>query len=277
MYSSFASFSFVKSIVLSFVVLKPLAIVLVSSLFVVYVTLYFKSSLNVPVVITCTSSTATTNYYPGVTEAYYQNVPIVVLTGDRDPYMLGQQEDQMINQIGMYDRVVRKSVTLPIVKDLADEWYCQRLLNEALLELDHHKKGPVHINVPVPAVITWAKDKEITQYPIVKRIQRFTIKDKNQLNEKVQELSNAHKILILAGQYVGTFDNKLLDAFFSKYNCIIHAEHMANIESKGKINIMGCSEMIPDDKFDDYVPDILIYFDGTLAMSCRLKEGLSRK
>lgn len=242
-----------------------------------YFALGISQQLNVPVVITCTSSTATTNYYPGVTEAYYQNVPIVVLTGDRDPYMLGQQEDQMINQIGMYDRVVRKSVTLPIVKDLADEWYCQRLLNEALLELDHHKKGPVHINVPVPAVITWAKDKEITQYPIVKKIQRFTIKDKNQLNEKVQELSNAHKILILAGQYVGTFDNKLLDAFFSKYNCIIHAEHMANIESKGKINIMGCSEMIPEDKFDDYVPDILISFHGTLAISRRLKEGLRTK
>lgn len=242
-----------------------------------YFALGISQQLNVPVVITCTSSTATTNYFPGVTEAFYQNVPIVVLTGDRDPYMLGQQEDQMINQIGMYDRVVRKSVTLPIVKDLADEWYCQRLLNEALLELDHHKKGPVHINVPVPAVITWAKDKEITQYPTVNRIQRFAIKDKNQLNKKVQELSNAHKILILAGQYVGRFDSKLLDVFFSKYNCIIHAEHMANIESKGKINIMGCSEMIPDDKFDDYVPDILISFHGTLAISRRLKEGLRRK
>ena len=242
-----------------------------------YFAIGISQQLNVPVVITCTSSTATTNYYPGVTEAFYQNVPIVVLTGDRDPYMLGQQEDQMINQIGMYDRVVRKSVTLPIVKDLADEWYCQRLLNEALLELDHHKKGPVHINVPVPAVITWANDKEITQYPTVRRIQRFSIKDKNQLNEKIQELSNAHKILILAGQYVGKFDNKLLDVFFSKYNCVIHAEHMANIESMGKINIMGCSEMIPEDKFDDYVPDILISFHGTLAISRRLKEGLRTK
>ena len=49
-----------------------------------YFALGLSQELNEPVVITCTSSTATTNYLPGVTEAYYQNVPIVVLTGDRD-------------------------------------------------------------------------------------------------------------------------------------------------------------------------------------------------
>ena len=154
-----------------------------------YFAIGLSQQLNVPVVITCTSSTATTNYYPGVTEAFYQNVPIIVLTGDRDPYMLGQQEDQMINQVGMYDRFVRKSVSLPIVKNSADEWYCQRLLNEALLELEHHKKGPVHINVPVPAVITWDKNKDITEYPRVRKINRFTLKEKDILEEKLKEFT----------------------------------------------------------------------------------------
>ena len=63
-----------------------------------------------PVVISCTSSTAACNYWPPVAEAYYQNVPLVVLTSDRDPALLGQREDQMIDQVGMYDRHVRKSV-----------------------------------------------------------------------------------------------------------------------------------------------------------------------
>lgn len=242
-----------------------------------YFAIGLSQQLNVPVVITCTSSTATTNYYPGVTEAFYQNVPIIVLTGDRDPYMLGQQEDQMINQVGMYDRFVRKSVSLPIVKNSADEWYCQRLLNEALLELEHHKKGPVHINVPVPAVITWDKNKDITEYPRVRKINRFTLKDKGILEERLKELLKAKKILILAGQHVGKFNCKLLDNFFTKYNCIIHAEHMGNIDSIGKLNLMGCSEKITDDKFDDYVPDILISFHGTIAISRRLKEGLRTK
>lgn len=244
-----------------------------------YFALGLSQQLNEPVVITCTSSTATTNYVPGVTEAFYQNVPIIVLTGDRDPYMLGCQEDQMINQVGMYDRVVRKSVTLPIVRTATDEWYCQRLLNEALLELDHHKKGPVHINVPVPAVIYWNDDRSISEYPKVKRIHRHEIKDKYQveLSKKAKELAAAKKILVLAGQNVYDFDVKLLEDFFSKYNCAVHAEHMGNLESACRLNLAACSEVIPDSKFDEFVPDIVISFHGTIAITRRLKEGLRLK
>ena len=65
-----------------------------------------------PVVVSCTSSTATCNYYPAVAEAYHQNVPIIILTGDRHPYYLGQLEDQMIDQVGMYQRFCKCSVSL---------------------------------------------------------------------------------------------------------------------------------------------------------------------
>lgn len=240
-----------------------------------YFALGLSQELSEPVVIVCTSSTATTNYFPGVTEAFYQNVPLVVLTGDRDPYMLGQQEDQMINQVGMYDRVVRKSVTLPIVKDdNADRWYCERLICEALLELNHHKTGPVHINVPVPAVIYWSNDKPIEEYPEVKVIRRYSLDDEQLLTKKVEELSRANKILILAGQGTTGFDEKLLDSFFGKYNCVIHAEHMGNISSKGKINIAALSENIADNVFEEYMPDIVISFQGTIAITRGLKEKL---
>ena len=96
-----------------------------------YFALGLAQELNQPVVISCTSSTATCNYWPPVAEAFYQGVPIVVLTSDRDPEMLGQWEDQMIDQVGMYDRHVRKSVNLPIINNHDDEIYCQRLVNEA--------------------------------------------------------------------------------------------------------------------------------------------------
>ena len=112
-----------------------------------YFALGIAQELNEPVVISCTSSTATCNYWPPVAEAFYQGVPLVVLTSDRDPEMLGQWEDQMIDQVGMYDRHVRKSVNLPIINNYDDEIYCQRLINEALLELNHHGTGPVHINI----------------------------------------------------------------------------------------------------------------------------------
>lgn len=244
-----------------------------------YFAIGISQELEVPVVIVCTSSTATTNYVPGVTEAYYQNVPILVLTGDRDPYMLGQQEDQMINQVGMYDRVVRKAVTLPIVKNDFDKWYAERLINEAILELDHHKKGPVHINVPVPAIPYWEKDSEITEYPLVKVINRYEINDKNEkkLEDLVNILCHKNRILVLGGQNTTSFDQKWLAEFYSIYNCIIHAEHMGNVNCEGVMNIAGISEGVRNDSWNEYLPDLVISFHGTFAISRNLKETIRRK
>jgi 2-succinyl-5-enolpyruvyl-6-hydroxy-3-cyclohexene-1-carboxylate synthase len=244
-----------------------------------YFAMGISQELNVPVAITCTSSTATTNYYPGITEAFYQDVPILVLTGDRDPYLLGQQEDQMIGQVNMYDRIVRKSVHLPIVKDQSDFWYCNRLVNEALLELDHRGKGPVHINVPVPAVITWGNE-EVVGYPEVKVIKRISLNDEKSrilLEKKVNELRDAKSILVLAGQNVNPFQSDLLSSFFEKYNSIIHSEHMGNLTCKGRVNLSMLAEGPTETDFDDFLPDIVISFHGTLGISRNLKETLRKK
>lgn len=241
-----------------------------------YFAIGISQQLEVPVVIVCTSSTATTNYVPGVTEAFYQNVPILVLTGDRDPYMLGQQEDQMINQVGMYDRVVRKSVTLPIVKNEFDKWYAERLINEAILELNHHKKGPVHINVPVPAIPYWENDEPISDYPSVKVIRRVEID--GVYNQKLLELrdflSTRKRILVIAGQNTSTFNEDYLRFFFEKYNCVIHSEHMGNITCDCSLNLAGISEGVRKERWSDFLPDLVISFHGTLAISRVLKEAI---
>lgn len=243
-----------------------------------YFSMGISQELNVPVAMTCTSSTATTNYLPGITEAFYQGVPILVLTGDRDPYMLGQQEDQMINQVNMYDRVVRKSVHLPIVNNNADFWYCERLINEAILELSHRGKGPVHINVPVPAVITWDKDA-VEHYPEVRAIKRISFDDQDSrlLQEKVEELKKTQRILVLAGQNTAPFNVEILTHFFEKYNCIIHAEHMGNINIEGRLNLAMLSEGLSESEFDEYMPDVVISFNGTLGITRNMKETFRKK
>ena len=172
-----------------------------------YFALGLAQELNQPVVISCTSSTATCNYWPPVAEAFYQGVPIVVLTSDRDPEMLGQWEDQMIDQVGMYDRHVRKSVNLPIINSHDDEIYCQRLVNEALLELNHHGTGPVHINVPMKS---YNNSFNIKTLPDVTRIDRLCLDDADDLwKEKIEKQG---KILLnLMRKYAHIKISTLLD------------------------------------------------------------------
>lgn len=107
------------------------------------------SKNNEPVGIICTSGTASANYCSAISEAYYQHLPLLVITADRLPCYLDQQEDQMIHQSTEYTNVAKWVTNLPDIHATDDEWFCNRLINEALLELHHRGDGPVQINIPI--------------------------------------------------------------------------------------------------------------------------------
>ena len=241
-----------------------------------YFALGLAQELHEPVVISCTSSTATCNYWPPVAEAYYQGVPIVVLTSDRDPEMLGQWEDQMIDQVGMYDRHVRKSVNLPIINNHDDEIYCQRLINEALLELNHHGTGPVHINVPMKSYNNSFNVKELPQ---VTKIERLCLDDsKSHWDNQIARLKKAKRILITCGQnsYVSPALQNALSEFFKKYNCAISIEYMSNIDLDEGLNLNVCmdSRYVIPKKVKELLPDIVISFGGNIFSG--IKEQLRK-
>ncbi len=102
-----------------------------------------------PVAVCVTSGSALLNLHPAVAEAFYQQVPLVVISADRPAAWIGQMDGQTLPQVGVFGSLVRQSVQLPEVNTDEDEWYCNRLINEALLLLSRHTSGPVHINVPL--------------------------------------------------------------------------------------------------------------------------------
>lgn len=241
-----------------------------------YFALGLAQELNEPVVISCTSSTATCNYWPPVAEAFYQGVPIVVLTSDRDPEMLGQWEDQMIDQVGMYDRHVRKSVNLPIIHDHDDEIYCQRLVNEALLELNHHGTGPVHINVPMKA---YNNSFNIKKLPEVTKFERLCLDSEKTLwDAKLETLKKARRILVTCGQnsYVSPALKKSLSEFFLKYNSAVSVEYMSNVDLEEGLNLNVCMDAryVTNKKVKELLPDIVISFGGNIFSG--IKEQLRK-
>lgn len=101
------------------------------------------------VAVVVTSGSAVANLYPAVCEAFYQQVPLLVISADRPEAWIGQMDGQTMPQPHLFQSLVRKAVSLPEVHDDESLWYCNRLINEALLELDHGVMGPVQINVPI--------------------------------------------------------------------------------------------------------------------------------
>lgn len=105
--------------------------------------------LKQPVAICCTSGSAALNYSPGIVEAYYQKIPLLVLTADRPPEWIDQMDGQTIRQSKIYSNYIKGSFDFPVdVKTEDDRWYAQRMVNEAIEMTQYPEAGPVHINLP---------------------------------------------------------------------------------------------------------------------------------
>lgn len=230
-----------------------------------------------PVAICCTSGTAAVNYSPAVNEAFFQNVPLVVITADRNPYYLYQLEDQSLPQSHLYNGVCKKSVTLPIVKDNIDYCYCTRLLNEAFLELNHNGRGPIHINIPLEGDITSFNTEELPDLTPIKRItlSRYTAKEKEALKNKLKCFK---RILVIYGQSLPVSEAQkfMIENFVSHYGGVIAVEHISNLKCKGAINTYLACSALTVDVFEKIAPDLVISIGGQylsplrqLLMNCR--------
>ena len=209
-----------------------------------------------PVAVSCTSSTATCNYTPAVSEAYYQGVPIVFITSDKMPQNLNQMDPQHINQVDMYRNFVKKAVDVPLADSALNEWYCNRIINEGLIAATTGRRGPVQINMHI-------KDHSIDIGNYVKEIpQERKIEYYTRCDSKISKMLQSKKrILIVAGQIHDDI-NKELRGFTEKYNCCVLTEPTSNIHGEYCINGYSLVEMMGTSELKKLCPDLIITIGG---------------
>lgn len=228
--------------------------------------------LQCAVAICCTSGTAVCNYSSGVAEAYYQHLPLLVLTADRNPYYLNQNEDQMIPQNDILDCICKISVQLPFIREKRDDWYCKNRIHLAMLELYHGISGPVHINFPIEDGIGDCSDGFHEKIPVINRIYRYNLKNKELWNMRIEELKKS-KIMIVFGQNSPCDTNEMnaITLFASNYDCVILADHLSNYHGDRRVNAFTALETMSASEFDDLCPDILISVHGNFVFSIKEK------
>lgn len=222
-----------------------------------------------PVAVVCTSGSALLNLHPAVAEAFYQRVPLVVISADRPGAWIGQMDGQTFPQPDVFRSLVKRSVNLPEVQTKEDEWFCNRLINEALLELNHHGKGPVHINVPVSDPFFQHPVTELPQARVITRYSRWN-------NQLTDELKRYRKRLIVVGQTVpGQIQPQLKEAWCERFVWL--AESLAN-EATPPTAIHRFDSLLyaaDEDLRESLRPDLLITYGGHI-ISKRLKQFLRK-
>ena len=137
------------------------------------------------VAIACTSGSAVLNYAPAIAEAFYQKIPLLVLTADRPPELIDQGDGQTIRQKDVYKNYIKKSFELPVVvNDPATFQIAEQVINRAYDETMSSEDGPVHINIPLREPLY-----EVTNEQITGRATKPMVADPGIENELVKTLA----------------------------------------------------------------------------------------
>ena len=195
-------------------------------------------ALKQPVVVCVTSGTALLNLAPAIAEAFYQHIPLVAISADRPQQWIDQLDGQTLPQSDALGRFVKKAVSLLEPHDAEEKWYCNRLVNEALLAA--MRGGPVHINVPITEPLF---EYSVDELPAERKI-AYAAADMSPatLSHVTRMFLSATRPMLISGQPM----NPLLDE---------------------AVSIVGDDE--------EYVPDFVLYIGGSIV-SKRLKRFLRK-
>lgn len=221
-----------------------------------------------PVALLCTSGSAVLNYAPAIAEAYYQKIPLLVITADRPVELIDQGDSQTIRQQNIFANYIRKSFHLPVaIHTKGDRWYVDRIVNEAIDRTKYPVAGPVQLNIPLDEPL-YDLEYQIEGTPHIINYNAPV----NQLGDAaLKRLSiiwqNAASKLIVAGQMPPSEDVKeLLLKLAEDPSVVVLTETTSNLTSERFINCIDRTiAVIPATRNKEFAPDLLISIGGAIV------------
>ena len=240
-----------------------------------YVALGMAQQLNAPVALVCTSGTALLNYAPAVAEAYYQKIPLIVVSADRPQEWIDQDDSQTIRQFKALDQFVKRSYDIPArCDDDTAVWYAERIAHDAMMEATSLRRAPVHINVqlaePLNGLTTEPyKLRRIHHFPSYDGICRDDIiKLKEQLLHK--------RVMIIAGfMEINEPLRQALNAIAVNDYAVVLTETISNMADDFTINAIDRTLLAIDENDKRYYPDVVITIGGAIV-SRKIKAFLRK-
>lgn len=206
------------------------------------------AELGEPVVISCTGATASRNYLPGLTEAYYRKLPVLAITSMQPFNRVGHLVAQVVDRSVMPKDSVNLSVSLPTVKDSDDVWECEIKVNQAILELKRAGGGPVHINLPT----TYTKPYTTKNLPTYRIIDRITV------NDQFPKLLGKIAVFVGSHKKWNALETQALERFCDSHNAVVFCDHTSGYYGKNRLlySLAAAQSMLDQ---SSYRPDLLIH------------------
>lgn len=201
------------------------------------------------VVLSCTGATASRNYHPGLTEAFYKNLPILALTSSQQYSRIGHLNPQAINRSNMPLDCVAFSERLPVVKDNEDLFDCTIKVNRAIAKLISKKPKPVHLDLPTTFSLPFVEDKG-------QNYRKITVVNSS---DEYPDLSGTVGIFCGSSRRIDESLTQKIDTFCETYNSLVFCDHTSGYFGKYRVDsaILFGQEAV---SHRSHTPKILVHF-----------------
>lgn len=226
-----------------------------------FIAMGMAQNLKQPVAICCTSGSAAYNYAPAIAEAFFQEIPLIILTADRPKEWIHQHDGQTIYQTDIFGKHVKQS--FEIGADYSHEdaiWHIERTINHAINLANTFPKGPVHINIPLREPFYPLENEMISFNQPIRVIERLATEQ--QLSSEtwtnlLQSIEKYDKVLIAGGQdkYHPAL-SKVLQQLQDEYYFPVLGDSIANL----KLNVISKHDLFLTIEDDHLAPELLITF-----------------
>ncbi len=223
-----------------------------------------------PVAVVCTSGSALLNYYPAFAEAFYSQIPLIVISADRPQSKIDIGDGQTIRQENVFKNHSLYNANLTEEASVENDLKINKAINNAFV-----KKGPVHINAPFEEPLY----QTVSELDVDTTISTFKTLEPKISNEELIEYATiwnkSKKKLILVGENKpNEIDTEIIESFAKDESVIVMTETTSNLHHHSFLNnIDTIITPFAEKEFKDLQPDILITFGG-MVVSKRIKSFL---
>jgi 2-succinyl-5-enolpyruvyl-6-hydroxy-3-cyclohexene-1-carboxylate synthase len=225
-----------------------------------------------PVAVVCTSGSALLNYYPALAEAFYSQIPLIVISADRPQSKIDIGDGQTIRQQNVFENHSLYNANLKEGSSVEND----SKINEAIT-ISLHKKGPVHINAPFEEPLY----ETVSELSVAVDIPAFA---NDTLTNSIGDLSDfatiwnksSRKMVLVGVNDPNMIAEQTIAALAQDESVVVLTETTSNLYHSTFINnIDTLITPFTNEDFEAFRPEILVTFGG-MIVSKRIKAFLRR-
>lgn len=207
-----------------------------------------------PVVLSCTGATASRDYMPGLTEAFYRKLPVLALTSMHFTEDIGNLSTQILDRSVIPNDIARYHTSLEMIENERMAKDEELRINIALSELTRDGGGPVAVQLITDGNYTFSA----TSLPKVNRINRF-------LPEKISEwpeLPDNAKIAVLLGVHrtFSATESEMLEHFVETHDAVVFSDISSGYHGKFAFgSALACIQLQNNPIRSAFEPDLVIH------------------